>query len=100
MIKVKEGIDYQLIPADHHNEQAWEIRVLEGPFVETVLRFGNISFNPEDDCLNFNFVVSYSPSDITEEDANLQQYAGAVLEDIIERSIQDGTVEFRERESD
>jgi len=100
MIKVKEGTDYQLIPADHHNEQAWEIRVLDGPFVETVLRFGNISFNPENDCLNFNFVVSYSPSDITEEDANLQQYAGAVLEDIIERSIQDGTVEFRERESD
>ena len=40
--KLSEGVDYELIPAPD-NEQAWNIRVLTGPFVETIVQFGAIS---------------------------------------------------------
>ena len=48
----KEGIDYELIPAtDNENDQSWDIRILKGEFTESVLRFGNIAFDGENDCL-------------------------------------------------
>ena len=34
---MKEGIDYQIIP-DRADEQAWNVRVLKGPYTETVIK--------------------------------------------------------------
>ena len=55
--------------------------------------------DPDDDCLNFNFIVSYTPSvGLDNDDVNLQQVAGAILEDILEKSIESGTLDTKERE--
>lgn len=92
--KLSEDVHYTLIPADGaNNEQAWDVRILEGEFVETVIRFGNISFNGKDDCLNFNFsIISTPDSSLTVDDTNFQLYAGEVLESILEKSISDGSL--------
>jgi len=90
--KVSEDVDYKLIPVDDaENDQAWEIRILRGPFVETVLRYGNVSFDGKNDCLRFNFMITYSPDpDLTTENVELQNFAGEILEDIIERAYNEG----------
>lgn len=100
--KVSEDVDYQLIPVDDvDNQQAWEIRILRGPFVETVLRFGNVSFDGEQDCLRFNFIISYSPDpELTTENVELQNFAGEILEDIIEKAYNEGWLVTKDRDSE
>lgn len=90
---MKENIDYKLIPADVDNEQAWEIRILTGEFVETVIRYGNVSIDGPADCIKFSFLVSSSPiEDLTAEDQNLQITAGNILGDIIENQLENGSI--------
>ena len=37
---VSEDVDYELIPCDDvANEQAWDVRILRGDFIESVIRF-------------------------------------------------------------
>ena len=78
MTAMVEGTDYELVPADGTealNDQAWDVRLTTGSFVETVLRFGNIKFNAEDGCLNFSFMIQSTPdSNISEEDVGLQDW--------------------------
>ena len=100
--KVSEDIHYSLVPVDDsHNQQAWAVRLLEGPHPETVIRFGNVAFDPDDDCLKFNFMIESSPnSDLTEDDIELQDFLADVLEDIIEKAIEDGSLATREKSED
>lgn len=96
-----EGIDYELIPAtdDYERDQSWDVRILKGDFTETVLRFGNIAFNGENDCLNFNFVLISSPvSDLSEADENLQDQAANILANILEEAAKEGTLLLGEPE--
>jgi|TARA_B110000305_G_C18951052_1_gene408354 hypothetical protein len=97
----KESVDYELVPASDGggNKQAWDVRFIEGDFVETVIRYGNIAF--ENDCLKFNFMIQSSPDgDLTEEDTNLQDFAADVLEDILEAAAQDGSLVYGKPEED
>jgi hypothetical protein len=95
---VKENVDYELIPADVDNEQAWDIRILTGEFNETVIRFGNIAVDGTKDALTYNFFVVQAPSEyIVESNEDLQSTAGEILIDIIERGIEDGSVVLDER---
>ena len=55
--KMSEGIDYEMVPSPVDNEQAWSIRFLTGPFVETVISFGNLQVNGKEEAINFNFSV-------------------------------------------
>ena len=41
---MKEGVDYQIIP-DRSDEQAWNVRILKGPYTETVIKYGVVKFN-------------------------------------------------------
>ena len=97
-----EGVDYDLIPCDEvENDQAWDVRVLRGAFVETVLRFGNISFNEENDCLNFNFLVISSPnSTANEENESLQMFAGDILQSVLEDAIANNALLTKEKDED
>jgi len=90
--KVSEGIHYELIPVeDNPNELAWHVRILEGDFPETVISFGNIALHEDGEKLSFNFAVISSPDDtLTEESEDLQDFAARILEDVLERSINDG----------
>lgn len=92
--KVREGIDYELIPVEYvNNEAAWDVRVLRGEFTETILRYGTIKFDGERDCLTFDFRVVNSPdSDLDSNNRNLQEFSADILEDILDRGINEGWV--------
>ena len=74
-----------MIPAkDSDNDQAWDIRILEGDYVETVIRFGNIKLDGESGCLNFNFVIQSTPNNnLDESDVDFQNYVADILENIL-----------------
>lgn len=99
---VSEDIDYELIPCDDvGNEQAWDVRILRGDFIESVIRFGNLKVNEEQGCLNFNFLVVSSPdADVTVENVELQEYAGVVLESILENAIANDALLTKEHDED
>ena len=39
---MKENVGYEIIP-DKADDVAWNVRVLKGPYTETVLKFGTIT---------------------------------------------------------
>ena len=95
-----ENEDYELIPAMgvDDNEQAWDIRILTGEFIETVIRFGNVQIDGKNDQLRFNFSVILAPSDyITVDNTDLQEVAGKILESVILRGFEDDAVIIDER---
>lgn len=98
--KVSEDIDYKLIPAvGSENAQAWDVRILTGDFTETVIRFGNVSFNGKNDCLNFNFKVISSPDpELNVTHIPLQDHAALILEDVMEKSIGNGSIVLKDME--
>ncbi len=99
--KMSEGVDYELIPVEYvDNEAAWDVRILRGEFTETVLRFGTIKYDGERDCLTFDFRVVESPdSDLDSSSEDLQEFSGAILEDILERGINEGWVYGTEKKN-
>lgn len=99
--KVSEDIHYELVPDDEGNQQGWNIRILEGDFVETVIRLGNVAFNGETDCLNFNFAIVSTPDrDLNEDSVDLQEYVGLILESVLENAIAEGNVQIGEPKVD
>ena len=94
MNKLIEGQDYALAPASAaDNDQAWDVRILEGDFAETVIRFGNIAFDGENDCLTFNFVIVSTPYDnLTTESAELQNRAADILASLLEEAAASGSL--------
>tara|TARA_B100000085_G_C18522265_1_gene504175 strand:- start:673 stop:1002 length:330 start_codon:yes stop_codon:yes gene_type:complete len=97
--KVSEGIDYKLVPVeDSPNDQAWDVRILRGEFVETVIRYGNVAFDGSRDCLTFNFMVIYTPDpDVTTETVALQEHCADILEDILATANAEGWLVAQER---
>ena len=93
---MEEKVDYEIIPS-HEDEQAWNVRILKGTFTETVIRYGIIKFNEIPKNMTFNFDLIYSPdSELTTENVDLQDFAGAMLEKIMANGIKDGSVITRE----
>ena len=93
---MEEKVDYEIIPS-HEDEQAWNVRILKGPFTETVIRYGVIKFNEIPKNMTFNFNLIYSPdSELTTENVDLQDFAGAMLEKIMANGIKEGSVVTRE----
>lgn len=94
--KYVEGTHYETIPHGDDNDQSWAIRILKGDFVETTLVFGNISF--EEEVIRFNFnVVSTPDEDANPDNPNLQETAGRILEDVLERAAAEGSLIKREK---
>ena len=93
---MKEKVDYEIIPC-REDEQAWNVRILKGPFVETVLKYGVIKFNEIPKNMSFNFTIVYSPdAELTHKNIELQDFAGAMLEEIMAQGIKEGSVISRE----
>ena len=89
---MKEGIDYQIIP-DRADEQAWNVRVLKGPYTETVIKYGVVKFNEIPKNMSFNFSIVYTPdTELKVEDAELQDFAGSMLEKIMAQGIEEGSI--------
>ena len=95
--KMSEGIDYELIPAQSDYDQAWNVRLLTGEFVETVISYGAISFDGRTKNLRFNFYLISSPDpDLSTTYVPFQEHAANVLEDILEKSHHEGTLLAKE----
>ena len=98
----EENKTFELIPLEEH-EQAWGVRILDGIYNETVLKFGEISFNEGDAdeaTMTFSFEIISSPdTELTTEDEDFQQFSGKLLEDIITQAIEREELEAIERES-
>ena len=93
---MKENKDYELILSEDTTEN-WNVRILTGNFVETVIEYKAIAFNEIKDHLSFNYNIISSPSILSEDNENLQYVAGKILEDIIERGITDGSIGMGDR---
>ena len=89
-----ENVDYSLIAPKEavDNDQAWDVRILTGEFVESIIRFGNVQVDGTTGEMRFNFfVVESIDTDLDENNEDLQIYAGELLYSLIEKSIKDGT---------
>ena len=93
---LRENIDYQIIP-DKADEQAWNVRVLRGPYTETVLKYGTVKFNEVPKNMSFDFKIVYTPdTELKTSDTRLQDFAGEMLEKIMARGIEEGSVVTKE----
>lgn len=83
---MKENEDYELIPGKGEN---WDVRILTGNYVETVLNFSKLQVSEDGEHLNFSFDVVTSPdaSLDPQTDIDLQNIAGMVLSDILENAV-------------
>lgn len=100
--KWSEGLDYKLIPVDYvDHKDAWDVRILRGHWTETVIRYGTISMSGLDENLRFDFRVVSSPDpDAKSEDVQLQDVAGDILFDILDRGFTEGYVYGKEIEGE
>ena len=100
VIDPKENITYEFVPGPDH-DQDWHIRIMDGMYNETVIKYGAISFNEvEQGMMTFNYNIISSPdTDLTEDDIGLQETAGCILQNIIKEAIEkdDGTIAFQEK---
>ena len=97
-MKHKENKTYQLVPGEE-GDQHWLVRFLEGPYAETVIQYGSISVNDEEEgTMSFNFFVESSPdSELTSDDVDLQLWASDILQEIIREAIMDGSAVLQEQ---
>ena len=99
--KKSEGVHYELIPLEE-DSQAWAIRIIEGPFSETVIKYGRTEFDGtgDDTIMKFSFEIISSPDEDLNVKTNteLQQWAGDILQDLIAIGIGTGATVFREKE--
>lgn len=89
MKSLEENIDYELIPGEGEN---WDIRILTGEFVETVINYKQLQVADDGEHLTFNFNVVTSPDEDLDAETNvdLQNTAAMILSDILENSVTRG----------
>ena len=96
---MKENVDYELVPFEESSDH-WAVRILTGDFVETIIRFGAIAANEKAGHLSFNFSVLHnveSEEIVTENNPELQKVAGQILNNILEKGIEGGYIDFKEK---
>ena len=80
-----ENKHYEIIP-DKEDEKAWNVRILSGTFTETVLKYGVVKFNGEQEDMTFNFDIVYTPdSELKVSSVKLQEFAGIMLGQIMQK---------------
>lgn len=80
MMKMHENVDYELVPTEN---EFWQIRILSGDFVETVIQYGTLKV--VDDHLKFNFDIISSPIvDLDKENKGLQSMTKDILFSLLE----------------
>ena len=96
---MKEKVDYEIIP-DQADEQAWNVRILTGPYTETVIKYGTVKFNEIPKNMSFNFDIVSSPDEsLSVDDIDLQDFVGLMLEKIMVKGIEEGSVITKEVEN-
>lgn len=83
----EENVQYELTPG---HDDHWHIRIKEGDFIESVISFGEVTFDQKNDMMKFNITLHSSPNeDLTTDDVELQRYAGKILESILMGNLQE-----------
>ena len=96
-MRMIENKDYEIIP-NPEDSHSWQIRILKGDFLETVIQFGTIAFNEIKDHFSYNFDIIETPDyGLTKDDKDLHFVLTRILEDIIERGEQEGWVNLKEK---
>jgi len=76
-----ENEDYQLIPKD---EDGWNIRILKGDYVETVIAFSTLKLDEATESIRFSFDIVSSPNtELTVDDNQFNRYVGRILGNIL-----------------
>lgn len=84
-----EGKDYELVPVVEEGVELWNVRIMEGDYPETVIRFGTLTPDPQNQEIRFTFDVIYTPDEsITKEDRGLQEYCIRLLSAIIPTTME------------
>jgi hypothetical protein len=82
MKSIKENEDYELIIGE---DDFWNIRILSGPYTETVYQYNHLKLDEKTDTLRFNAsIISTPDDDLSENDVEFQKYIGEILFDILE----------------
>ncbi len=88
-----ENEDYELIPShgtQHENTDIWNIRILKGPFTESVIAFSTLTVDEEKDELKFNYDLISTPIlDLTEDNIDLQATAASILYSILDGALEE-----------
>lgn len=91
----KNGKEYDIIPGEDANSATWDIRILEGMYTETVIRYNNIMISEETDpetgdgFLKFDYNIISSPQDdLTEDDPGLVEVVQNVMESILHMTVE------------
>lgn len=90
----EENVQYELIPGD---DDHWHIRIKEGEFIESVISFGKIRIEEDSPVISFDLTLQSSPDEeLTTDNADLQKYAGKILESVIVNNLneQEKQVEY------
>lgn len=98
MTNLVENTHYEFVPREYDR---WAVRLLEGDFPETIIEYGQVKIDTENDLLRFDFDVEYSPDDeLTADDSDLQEYAADILGAILTQSFSDGSYKLSDEEQD
>lgn len=97
---LKENEDYELITHDELPD-AWAIRILKGDFVESVIVIGAVALNEIKGHISFNFEIIETPDEdlVHKDNEDLQQYVSQVIEAVIETGLEEGFIEYKERDN-
>lgn len=83
-----ENKDYQYIPVNRDGKESWDIRILEGEFVETVFYFDKLQISEDGEHMKFNFHIVSTPNpDLTTDNEGLQQHVGMILYNVLENAV-------------
>lgn len=92
-----EGLDYCFIyPKD--DKSSVHIRLLEGPYKDTVFKYGKVKFEEKDDQVYLLFAYDVLESTVDkpkkmEKDTNFKNYLGDLLVEIMSSEIEQEVVD-------
>ena len=97
MSKKLENKDYELIPSPN-DSHVWQVRILTGNFVETVIQYGTVAFDGKRKQFTYDFTLIESPDpNLNIDNEELHFTLARILEDIIERGEKEGWVKLQEK---
>jgi len=84
---MRQNVDYELVPAAMDNNEFWQIRLLKGDFVETVIEYGALKLK-DNGLMTFDYNIISSPdSSLNEENKGLQEVVKDVLLSLMEEIV-------------
>lgn len=84
---MKENVDYELIAG---KEDHWDIRILNGPYTETVYHYNRVYIDEVLDALKYNAeIVSTPDAELDISDVQFQRYIGEILVSILDREAEE-----------